>query len=204
MTAVRRKRDPVATRLRLIEAANKLLVEGGGDLEMSWVATEAGVSQGLAYHHFGSKEGLISAVVNAFYDRLEEQVLMARLDEIPAWEERELLRTERYIRFLMQDSAGRLITTQMAQSPAVASVEAVRWQALVDEGARNIEEGQRQGVVGSSLDSEMLAAMVLGATRAAAVRALRSGRRSKPAVLAKRIWTFLGPGLELKQGVNQS
>ncbi len=89
MTAPRKKRDPTATRLRILEAAKTSLVAGDGSFEMSWVAKAAGVSQGLAYHHFGSKEGLLSAVVEDFYDRVEASVLMARYDDYEDWALRE-------------------------------------------------------------------------------------------------------------------
>lgn len=55
MPATGNKRDPVATRQRILECAGKLLAQGEGALEMAWVAKAAGVSAGLAYHHFGSK-----------------------------------------------------------------------------------------------------------------------------------------------------
>ena len=106
MPAPARKRDSKASRRSIMEAARNLLAQGGGDLEMAWVAREAGVSQGLAYHHFGSKEGLLSAVVDDFYDRVEASVLMARLDEIEGWEPREHERVRRYIEFLLGDPLG--------------------------------------------------------------------------------------------------
>ena len=86
MPANSRKRDPVATRQRILECAATLLAEGEGKLEMAWVARAAGVSSGLAYHHFGSKEGLLVAVVNDFYDRLEAASLMLRFDDARNWE----------------------------------------------------------------------------------------------------------------------
>ena len=45
---------------------------------MQAVAKRAQVSVGLAYHHFGSKAGLIAAVVEAFYSRLDEVVFKRR------------------------------------------------------------------------------------------------------------------------------
>ena len=62
----------IGTPERLIRAAQAELIQGGGLLEMQAVARRAKVSVGLAYHHFGSKAGLIAAVVQSFYDRLEE------------------------------------------------------------------------------------------------------------------------------------
>ena len=58
-----------ATRERLLAAAVEVLLEGDGDFEMGQLAARAGVSNGLAYHYFGSKAGVLSAVIDDFYDR---------------------------------------------------------------------------------------------------------------------------------------
>ena len=64
----------IGTRERLIRAAEQELIRSHGHLEMQAVSKRAQVSVGLAYHHFGSKAGLIAAVVEAFYGRLDEMV----------------------------------------------------------------------------------------------------------------------------------
>lgn len=201
MPTATRKRDPEATRRRILAAAQELLVEGEGSLEMAWVAKAAGVSQGLAYHHFGSKDGLLEAVVNDFYDRVEDAVLMARLDEIEDWERREQERVSRYIEFLLNDPLGLVVITRLANTPAVVAVEAQRWDVLVSVGARNMAEGQARGAIRSTLDSELLAAMVLGAVRAAVSRVLASGAPQDSEQLARDIWAFARVGLQLEESV---
>ncbi len=62
----------IGTRERLIRAAQEELIQSHGHLEMQAVAKRAQVSVGLAYHHFGSKAGLIAAVVEEFYSRLDD------------------------------------------------------------------------------------------------------------------------------------
>ncbi len=198
MTAPRNKRDPVATRARILAAAGALLAEGEGNLEMSWVAKAAGVSQGLAYHHFGSKEGLLSAVVEDFYDRVEASVLMARFDEYDDWALRERDRVARYITFLLGDPLSINVLMRLAGTPAVAAVEARRWERLIAEGARNIAEGQAQGAITAGQDSRLLAAMVLGAARAAVATEFSENTGVDPEVLADEIWRFLGAGLGLE------
>ena len=125
MPAIINKRDPVATRQRILACAGQLLVEGEGALEMAWVAKAAGVSAGLAYHHFGSKEGLLVAVVNDFYDRVEAASLMARLDGATDWEARERERLRLYIDFLLSDPLGVVVLSRLAHAPGVAAVEAL-------------------------------------------------------------------------------
>ncbi|MEM9254811.1 MAG: TetR/AcrR family transcriptional regulator [Pseudomonadota bacterium] len=198
MSATARKRDPKATRQRILTAAGRLLAQGEGALEMAWVAREAGVSQGLAYHHFGSKDGLIQAVVSDFYDRIEEAVLMARLEEIDDWELRERQRVHQYIEFLLDDPLGVTVITRLAHTPAVAAVEAERWYALVSVGARNIAEGQASGAVGATEHSELLAAMVLGSIRAAVARAVLEDSARNVQQLAQDIWAYARRGLCLE------
>ena len=88
---------------------------------------------------------------------------------------------------------------KLSQTPAVAALEANRWRKLVAEGARNIGDGQRRGVVGSSDDPSLLAAMVLGAMRSAVVNALQDGRVESPGDLNRDIWRFLRAGLQMKE-----
>ena len=199
MPAEPRKRDPHVTRERILAAARQLLEDGDGHFEMAWVAKAAGVSQGLAYHHFGSKEGLLSAVVNDFYDRVEASVLMARLEEIEEWEERERARTGRYIDFLLGDPLGITVITRLARTPAVAAVEAERWDKLVSVGALNVAEGQARGQVPGDDDSELLAAMVLGAVRAAIARSLTAGSDRDSGQLTADIWRFVRRGLGMEE-----
>ena len=199
MPAPTRKRDPQATRQRILEAARDLLAQGDGDFEMAWVAKAAEVSQGLAYHHFGSKEGLLSALVHDFYDRAEDAVLMARFEDYENWEKRERDRVRRYIEFLLGDPLGLTVVTRLAGTPAVAAVEAERWDRLVTEGSRNIAEGQARGVVTATQDSTLLAAMVLGATRSAVAKEFAKSKPSRPARLSRDIWSFIRTGLGLEE-----
>ncbi len=198
MSTARTKRDPIATRQRILDCAASLLAEGEGNLEMAWVAKAAGVSSGLAYHHFGSKEGLLVAVVNDFYDRVEEASLMARFDDADDWEAREKERVRRYVDFLLADPLGIVVLSRLAHAPGVAAVEAERWERLVTVGARNIAEGQRKGVVRAQQDPELLAALVLGSVRAAVARVLSIKNEINAEALCADIWRFLRNGLCLE------
>src|SRR5690349_13406419 len=75
----------IGTPERLIRAAQEELIQGHGLLEMQAVAKRAKASVGLAYHHFGSKAGLIAAVVEAFYNRLEEVAFSPSKLTSPDW-----------------------------------------------------------------------------------------------------------------------
>ncbi len=199
MPTARAKRDPIVTRQRILESAARLLAEGEGNLEMAWVAKAAGVSSGLAYHHFGSKEGLLVAVVNDFYDRVEKAALMARLEDTDDWEARERERVRLYIDFLLADPLGVVVLSRLAHAPGVTAVEAERWERLVTVGARNMAEGQNKGVVRASQDPELLAALVLGAVRAAVARVLPVKNAINAEELCSNIWQFLRNGMCLEK-----
>src|SRR5271156_6664091 len=89
----------IGTPERLIRAAQEELIQGGGLLEMQAVAKRAQVSIGLAYHHFGSKAGLIAAVVEEFYSRLDEAAFSGARLPSESWASREKARIAAYVTF---------------------------------------------------------------------------------------------------------
>lgn len=64
-----------ASRNRLRQAAADELVDRRGGLEVESVAQRAGVSVGLIYRHFGSRAGLVQAVIEDFDGRYVRDVL---------------------------------------------------------------------------------------------------------------------------------
>ena len=197
----KRRRSSQDARKVILAAAQSVLVDNEGRLEMAQVAEAAGVSSGLAYHHFGSKEGLLAAVVNAFYDRVDQEVLLARIEGYANWEDRERARTELDIGFLLSDPLGPLLVTSLAQTPEVAAIDAARWTSLIEVGAKNIAEGQRLGMVGASEAPSLLAAMVLGSVRSAVIQAMQKHRDAKQQITAENltleIWAFQKRALSL-------
>ncbi|NND69937.1 MAG: TetR/AcrR family transcriptional regulator [Halioglobus sp.] len=71
----RRKRDPDATRVAILEAAKTILAQDGAEgLSVSSVAKLAGVNRGTAYQHFQVKEDLIRATLDWVSHQLLEAV----------------------------------------------------------------------------------------------------------------------------------
>ena len=85
----------LGTAEKLLEAAEAELIASDGQMEMAAVARRAGVSVGLAYHHFGSKAGLVAAVVDAFYGPLREISLGTAIPPQLDWPARERARGDR-------------------------------------------------------------------------------------------------------------
>ena len=60
----RRRRDAATSQAAILDAAEVLLASGGASgIRLQQVAADAGVSHPTVLHHFGSREGLIEAVV---------------------------------------------------------------------------------------------------------------------------------------------
>lgn len=68
---IRRKRDPGGTREAILQAARKVLAQGGKEgLSVAQVAQHAGVNRGTAYQHFQTREQLIEATAAWVSDKL--------------------------------------------------------------------------------------------------------------------------------------
>lgn len=62
-----RRRDPEDKRQRILAAAAAFLGEEGYEaMTAARVAAAAGVSEGLIFHHFGSKRGILTALAESF------------------------------------------------------------------------------------------------------------------------------------------
>jgi AcrR family transcriptional regulator len=77
-----RRADP-ARRARLLEAAVDYAIENGlADLTLRPLADALGVMPNTLVHHFGSKEEILSAILNGVRDRL--RAMYSRLEADPA------------------------------------------------------------------------------------------------------------------------
>lgn len=186
------------TRERILRAAAKVLIAGDGQCEIADVARAAGVSAGLSYHYFSSKAGLIAAVVEAFYDRMEAGVMAPNPKPGAGWGERERLRLERMVDFYYADPLAPLILTRLSRTPEVAAVEAARLAQHIDLAARNIELAQQKGEIPADLDAHLLGAMILGGLRQAIGQALGMNRRPARDRIADQLWSFIAGTARLK------
>ena len=179
------------TRRRLIEAAAADLIARGGTAEVASTAARAGVSVGLLYRHFGSKTGLIAAVVEDFYDRLDASVLHA--DPAPGadWPTRERVRTRRDVAFHYAEPLAPIILSRLAREPEVAAVEARRIAGHIEAAARNIRRGQKTGEIPADLDPELIAAMVLGGIRQALGAVLARASPPPQEAVVEELWRFV-------------
>jgi TetR/AcrR family transcriptional regulator len=81
----RRRHDPAATREALMHAAIPLFAERGFDgATVEEIARGAGVNKALVSYHFGGKQGLLTAILEAGLARAEERLAPVRASDRPA------------------------------------------------------------------------------------------------------------------------
>ena len=187
----------IGTPERLISAAQEELIQARGLLEMQAVAKRANVSVGLAYHHFGSKAGLIAAVVERFYNRLEEAAFSPSKLISPDWAGREKERLAGYISFHYDHPFSPLVVGALSRAAEVLDVEQAFTKRQLTAGAHNIRAGQRDGVIPADLDPRLTIALMIGGIRQALIGALTSNHRPDRTQLTNKIWFFVAGGLRL-------
>lgn len=182
---------------RLLTAAREELTANGGVMEVQAVARRAGVSVGIAYHHFGSKAGLIAGVVEDFHTQLRRTLEQETGHAGDNWSRRERLRLRAFLRVYLEDPFGRILIGRLAQSPEVIDVQRAFTAEELREGARNLIQGQRMGIVRADLDPEVTVAMLLGGIRQTLDRAIEAAAPPSLDHLETQIWAFISGALAL-------
>jgi AcrR family transcriptional regulator len=190
----------ITTRERLIRAAQEELIQNHGHLEMQAVAKRAKVSVGLAYHHFGSKAGLIAAVVEAFYGRLDGEGFNDACRPSESWADRERRRIASYIAFHYDHPFAPLVIGALSRAPEVLDVERAFTNKQVAGGARMLEAAQRDGFVPDHIDPHLTIALMIGGIRLALIGVLMSKQRPDPEKLTDEIWAFMSGALRPTAG----
>jgi len=193
----------LAAPLRLIRAAQEELILGHGLLEMQAVARRAKVSVGLAYHHFGSKAGLIAAVVEGFYNRLEAVAFSPSRRIAADWAGREKERIAAYVAFHYDHPFAPLVVGPLSRAAEVLDVEQAFTRRQLAAGAYNLRAGQRAGVIPADLDPRLTIALMIGGIRQALIGALTGEPRPDPALLTDKIWVFVAAALRLPSSSTQ-
>ena len=183
---------------RILAAAEEILRDGDGALEMTQVAEKAGVSVGLAYHYFGSKSGMLGAIIDAFYDRYN-QVVKQYIDPDIPWRVREKDRLMAAVEFLYNDPMAPVILGRMAHTNQVAAVESARHEEMIEMAIRNIGSGIRRGDIGGHIDPTIAGAAITGAMRSGIMHAMTMRPRPDPAKLTHQIWGMIAGALDIER-----
>jgi AcrR family transcriptional regulator len=187
-----------AARERILAAAAKALAHGGGELEVGDVARRARVSVGLAYHHFGSKAGLLSALIADFYAR-HDAVANQPLDRSLPWPTRERLRLKGSVEFMYSDRLAPVMMGRLSGSIEVIALEASHRSAMVELAAANIAEGQKSGYIAAAIDRQIAAAAIIGGIRQAVAAALAAPKPPPSKRVVAQLWNFIAGGLSLSR-----
>lgn len=162
--AARAAAPEVDGRERILEAAIRSFAERGfAGTTTAGVARDAGVTQPLVHHHFGSKEGLWRAAIDHLFAEIP---LLLATDERPPFDGDAIFTL--VARFVRLSSARPEIARIVAREGAAPSS---RLTYLIDRHVRGaldytmarVREAQRAGVIARELRPELLLVMALGA-----------------------------------------
>lgn len=182
---------------RLRSAAEELLVEGDGALDVVELAERAGASQSLMYRYYPSKGALLAAVVDAFYDRYDEAVFDVPNEPGIDWAAGVRLRLERIVVFHYTDALAPVVFGRLARTPEVAAVDADRLARHVDAAAAQLRSGQRLGAMSSEVDAEVAGAMIIGGIHQVLSRVLARSPRPSRNRITGQLWQLSSSALGL-------
>jgi AcrR family transcriptional regulator len=178
-----------AAREKILQAAAEEL-GATGELEVAAVSRRAEVSAGLPYRYFGTRTGLLIAVLDALYERLEDAAALRVYDD-PTWVERERKRIRDWVTAVYADPLARLVLGGLVGDAEVAAANTRHLHALIELGARNIAQAQRAGELPGDRDPEFVAAATLGSTNGILSVALaRTPRPAADEVIAE-VWAVV-------------
>jgi len=180
-----------ASRARLIHAARAELIERSGSLEVDSVAQRADTSVGLIYRHFGSRAGLIGAVVDDFYARFRTEALEINPAPGGTFAERERRRTELYVAFHYADPLARIIVHNLHLDADVAAMEARHRTEMIQLAERVMALGQARGEIPADRDPAFVAAMMIGGMREVLGVALSGEQWPDQEVTAAKLWVLV-------------
>lgn len=163
-----KKEQREATTQLLLDVASELFAARGyGGVGLEEVAARAEVTRGALYHHFGSKEGLFSAVLERVQEEVGERVAVAASRAPDRWAEL----VAGCHAFLGAGSDPRVQRIMLVDAPAVLGWQ--RWRELdAAHSGRLLEqvldELEHEGTIGAGL-SAPLAPLLSGAMNEAAL-----------------------------------
>jgi AcrR family transcriptional regulator len=177
-----------ATRARLLACARDVAIASDGHLEIATVAGAAGVAPSLVYRYFGSKAGLVSALVDDFFDRYHAEVLDISMDDQGDWLTHERVRLERGIHFHYADPFAVVLYAQLTREAEVARTEAARTSSVVDLAAASVRKAQRRGELPASVDPRLAGAAMFGSIKQVMVEVLNRRPLPPEAEVVEVLW----------------
>ncbi len=154
--------------LQIIEAAGKLLAEGGiQNLTTKKLASEMGFSEAALYRHFKSKDDIVFAMLNFLASNIDKRVNEISNSELSSTEKLELLFGNQFLFFsknthyLVAVFSDGLWENNEKIHQAVQHIMAVKQKHL----NAIIKEGQSNKEITSTISSDNLTHMIMGTFR---------------------------------------
>ncbi|WP_197093530.1 TetR/AcrR family transcriptional regulator [Nonomuraea sp. SBT364] len=187
-----------ASRRRLLEAAADELI-ATGDVEVAAVARRAGLSVGLPYRYFGTRSGLMSALLEDFYERLVADTVLVSFDG-DTWLDRWRAQLTTWVDRVYDDPLAPVVLGRMVGDAQVAAMEASCFKLVITLGAKHVAAGQAEGAVVADRDPELLATAVVGGMRAVFTVVLDQDPRPGREVVLRELWEFSTAALGARPG----
>jgi hypothetical protein len=140
---------------------------------------------------------LIAAVVEEFYNRLDEVAFSGAKLPSGTWADRERARIAAYVAFHYDHPFAPLIIGALGRAPEVLDVEIAFTNRQLAAGALMLQTAQRDGIVPDDIDPELTIALMIGGIRQALIGTLMSEHRPDPRKLTNDIWAFIAAALRL-------
>lgn len=188
-----------ATRGSILAAARKCIgTSGFAEASVSRIAAEAGVSKGVVYYYFRSKDDIALEVLESTYRDLL-RTLREAADQSPdaATGLRDML--DAFAGFLFDNSeVARFLLTELWRGERA-------WSVSVDQHAGQVAElieeqlrrGMEEGVVAQGLDVRFTAIAIMGTVLAAAQYYLNLSQEGQEArqEFTRHLLAYIGPAL---------
>ena len=148
----------------LVQAAIMVVAqEGVGAVTFDSVGRQAGFSRGLASQHFGSKQGLIEAVIEHLQAREAARLAEIDVDAMPGLEA-----VLAYVDMALADMAGKgegqayvkLLSSAVAEGADMRATFAANHAKVQDHLAGMLRKGQVDGTVRPEIDCDATALMI--------------------------------------------
>lgn len=169
MSGMRRaeaKRDPDATRRRILDAAvAEFAAKGLGGARVDEIALRAGANKRMLYHYFGNKDDLFLAALESAYADIRTHEQALALDALPPLEAMEALvgftfdyfaANPHFIPMLNSENLHR--ARHLARSAGIAAMHS----PLIELIGGILERGAARGVMRSGVDPMQLYISIAG------------------------------------------
>lgn len=144
--------DAARRRQQIVKAAARVMVSEGPEVPMERIAREAGVGVGTLYRRFPDRRALLIAVVEEGVQQLVDGLLLARQEEVTAWDAliRGMSQSVQVRLALGPDALGqRHLYVQVRDEPAVRRLYLQFAELLDDLVAAAQQEGDLRADVGA-------------------------------------------------------